>query len=116
MSLALDSSHDVHLDQSGSIATVSGADAVAQNVLTALRLFRGEWFLATQAGMPWFGEVLVANPDIRAVEFELRRTVLSIEGVTGVRQMNLDFDRGTRELTISLEIDSVFGPSGVIAP
>jgi hypothetical protein len=114
MSFALDASHDMHIDGAGLIVTVSGADAVRQNVLTALRLFRGEWFLAVSRGMPWFGEVLVANPNIRVIEFELRRTVLRIRGVTGIREMDLDFDRGTRELSISIEIDTEYGPSGAI--
>lgn len=114
MSFALDSSHDVHLDGSGRIATVTGAEAVRQNVLTALRLFRGEWFLAVSRGMPWFGAVLVANPNIRVIEFEIRRTVLRIRGVTGIREMDLDFDRSTRELSISISVDTEFGPSGAV--
>lgn len=116
MSLALDAAHDLYLDAAGLIATVSGADAVAQNVLTALRLFKGEWHLAVNRGVDWRGEILVAHPDIRAIEFQLRRTVLSVPDVTGVREMSLDFDRGQRDLTISLQIDTVYGPSGVIQP
>lgn len=111
MGLALDSSHDLHLSSAGSLATASDGARVVQDVETALRHIRGDWFLNTSSGLPLYDRILSKNPDIESIEFEIRKIVLEVVGVKRVREMSIQFDRVDRTATFTAEIDSVFGDS-----
>ena len=53
LDLALTSdTHDIYLDDRGDLAMVAGADCAAQLLGVGLRLFRGEWYLDIDAGIP----------------------------------------------------------------
>lgn len=114
MTLALDASHDLFLGSRAGVATVSGGEAVAQRLLTRLRLFRGEWFLDVNAGTPWFQTILADRADIRSIELELKRQITETPGVVSILSFAVDFNRSTRSLSISFEVDTPFGPSGVL--
>jgi len=113
MTLALDGNHDLHLGSRSSIAIATGADAVAQGILTRLRLFRGESYLNRQEGTPWFEEILSDQPDIRRIEVTLKERILDTPNVESLISFSIDFDSSTRSLTVSFEADTVFGPVSV---
>lgn len=94
---------------------MTGADQVVQGVITRLRLFRGEWKFDVEAGTDWYGTVFVDTPDIRLIEFEFKRVINSTPGVDEITRFSPpSYDPGTRELSLSFEVLSVFGPSGSI--
>ena len=49
---------DLVLDAGGNIARASNPYAVAQDVASAIKLFRGELFYDTAKGIPYWTEVL----------------------------------------------------------
>lgn len=108
--LALNDSHDVHIGSRSGIAIARDGAAVAQNVLTRLRLIRGEWELDVNEGTPWFDEVFVDNPDIRRIEITLKERIIDTPGVVGLISFDLDFDASTRALPVAFEAESEFGP------
>lgn len=114
MPLALDASHDLYLGPRSGIAIASDADAVVQGIRTRLLMFRGEWFLDVNAGTPWFEEVLTDGQDIRRVESALKTQILATPGVESILSFDLNFDRATRDLSVTFEVDTIYGPSGVI--
>ena len=44
--------------------TVSGIEAIRQQVTQRLRFVAGEWIVNVEEGVPYFGEVLSLTPDV----------------------------------------------------
>lgn len=115
MPLALDASHDLYQSAQSGVAIASGVDSVVQGITTRLRLFRGEWYLDVNAGMPWFEEVFTdGGQDIRRIESALKTQILAEPGANSILSFNLDFDGPTRDLAASFEVDTIYGPSGLV--
>ena len=60
--------------------TELGAESVAQKLRVRLRLFRGEWFMDTSVGVPYYTDVLGRHP-LSAVEALLRQAIVTCPGV-----------------------------------
>lgn len=115
MTLALDSNHDLHVGNRNGVAIASDADAVVQGVKTRLLLFRGEWWLDTSAGTPWFETVFTGSgQDVRRIEQAMKRQIRDTPGVEGITSFAITYDPETREITISFEVDTIYGPSGLV--
>lgn len=59
---------DLCLDSSGGIAVASPPYAVAQDVASACKLFRGEAYYDTSIGVPYFQQILGKLPPINLVK------------------------------------------------
>lgn len=96
--LALDPlTWDLTLDAGGNIATVSGEAATAQDVASALRLYRGEYWYDLSLGIPYFQGILGRFPPLSLIKSYFVRAAMSVPGVTAAtcfissvvgRQMN----------------------------
>jgi hypothetical protein len=51
-------SWDMLLDSNGNIAMASNPYAIAQDVASACKLFKGELYYDTSKGIPYFGQIL----------------------------------------------------------
>ena len=104
-------SKDLRLLDSGDI-DVSGGDlhltsdleAIRQSIRIHLEFFRGEWFLDVDAGLPYFQEILIKNPQLPALQSIFRAELLKVQGVTSVQSISLDFDRTSRALTVTFRV------------
>lgn len=89
-------------------------DAVAQAVLTRLRLWQGEWFLDTTEGTPYnqniLGPVHGHDPDAA-----IRARVLETEGVVAILAYNSSRDPKTRKLQVGMTIDTLYGQTALQA-
>lgn len=63
------------------IAAASGDYAIAQNVATALRLFRGELWYDTSAGVPYLQQILGRNLPLNLIKAQFVAAALSVPGV-----------------------------------
>jgi hypothetical protein len=93
----------------GQIALVEGVEAIAQDIRTRLRWFKGEWFLDARTGFPWFERVLGQKVTERVVEMLLRRTIMRTPGVAQIASMRVSIDRRSRELSATFSALSVDG-------
>lgn len=100
---------DLALDQTNFDLDVSrddlffftGPDAIAQHLKIRLRLYRGEWFYDTRVGIPYYGTILVKNPNIPAVRDIYRRAIESTPGVERLDDLDLNLNASTRVLSVS---------------
>ena len=87
---------------------VNVPDAIAQAVLTRLRLWQGEWFLDTTDGTQYMQNVLGAvhghDPDAA-----IRARVLGTPGVTAILAYSSSRDPRTRKLLVGMTIDTIYG-------
>lgn len=81
-------------------------EAVAQNVMTRLALWRGRWFIDTQDGTPWLQQILGKH---EAVDVVLRSRILETPGVTAIDSFEAVLDPDTRRLTVSATISTQYG-------
>lgn len=106
--LALDAGNDPVFDPS--LALTNG-EAVAQAVLTRLRLFMGEWWEDLNLGLPVFQSML-GQPSTQATQNAVRTAVQNnIAGapyVTGGVSVSVSFANGA--LSVMAYYNSVFGP------
>lgn len=103
MDVALDSlTHDLVFTD-GELTTVTRLDAIAQHVKVRLLFFKGEWELNLDEGVPYWTDILVVGPDLRAIESLLRQVVLSTPGITSITSFSIDHDRSARTLALVFE-------------
>jgi len=86
------------------------ADAIAQNILTRLRSFLGDWYLDTEIGIDWLkllGNLGTEKRILRAVE----STVMQTEGVLSIQELKIIGRDSSRGVTIRIRYTDVFGTS-----
>lgn len=87
---------------------VNTPEAVAQSVLTRLRLWRGEWFEDMAEGTPYREEALGARRQ-RSARLAIKRRIRETRGVRDILEFDATFDGETRRISISATIDTVYG-------
>lgn len=93
---------DLHL-LNGQIHFWDGFNAKWQKTIVLLKFIRGEWFLNTEEGIPYFTQVLVHNPDSKAIVSLLRKAILASPGCASVPVCTLDRDRAQRTATLNFK-------------
>lgn len=95
--LRLDANGDLDVS-GGKLHTVDGISCVAQLVTLRLKINKGEWFLDTRVGIPYFTDIFVSGSRLEEIETILRDAVSLAPGVLSVDQftVNLDANRALR--------------------
>lgn len=102
------------------IRYTSGIAAVVQGIRIRLQLWRGEWFLDLDAGMPYLptedGVIVPESAAILGQKFDsvkartaLRKEIFSTPGVIDVPELRITFDGPTRTLGIEFRAITKFG-------
>lgn len=84
---------------------------VAQAVLTALLLHRGEWFLDINAGMPWETQVLGFNT-ASIYDTAIKTAMLGVQGVLSILSYSSSLD-SRRNLTVNAIIETIYGKAEI---
>ena len=95
------------------LGLADGLESVRQRVEQRLRFFRGEWFLDTRVGTPWFQFVLTRPFAEGVADAVLRQAIQAVEGVLGVESTDIEVDREDRRLKWSAVISTEFGTATV---
>ncbi len=91
---------------------INSPDAVAQAVLTTLKLFTNEWFLDLGDGTPWRTQVLGKyTKDV--FDTVVKQRILSAQGVNSILAYQSEVDGNTRRLAIQATINTIYGTSTV---
>jgi hypothetical protein len=98
--LKLDGNGDL-LRQNGAFVLVSGSEAIVQSVRVRLQFFLGEWFLDESVGVPYYEQILVKNPDLSVIRQIIRKVIVDTVGITELKTLELNLDRGARLLYVS---------------
>lgn len=90
---------DLDINKSGDISIT---ESVCQAVRVRLLWVLGEWRLIPSLGFPYFEEVLVKNPSQTKIEHLIRKTVMSVDSVTDVKNIDFSLDSKTRVVRIAV--------------
>lgn len=94
LDILLSSKGDLKINDSGDIELT---ESVRQAIRIRLQWFWSEWRLGPEAGIPWFEEILVKNPNIDRCLQIFREAILSVKEVKNVRDMSLVIEPKTRQ-------------------
>ena len=109
-SIAINANGDMYLDGSGNIAMVSGADAVGQNCVTAMRAVKGEMEYDLTGGMPYAATAFQTYNPI-AFEASARKIIGAVTGVTAVTAFVVNKLQNTLQYTASIQ--TIYGPTTI---
>jgi hypothetical protein len=104
----LTASGDFSFGQGSANYLVDSRETVAQEVLTTLLLFQGEWFLDITAGVPWFTQVAGVGT-IPIYDSIIKEAILNVQGVTAIAKYSSSMNRATRVLTVAATVNTQFG-------
>lgn len=89
------------LGPDGDWILVRDLDAIRQDAHTALGFIRGEWFLDNTFGFGLFDTVLVKSPNLDLIRAEVRRVLLTVQGITSVTSVEVTLDRAKRHALVT---------------
>ena len=80
LDIALDEDHDVYLD--GNDLALTAVDIqTLQEIGIRLQLWRGEWFLDVQQGIPYLEQVFVKGTSTDTISSLFQNEILAADGV-----------------------------------
>jgi hypothetical protein len=103
---------DVVLDASGNIAVAAEPYAIAQDVASAARLFRGELWYDTTKGVPYFQQILGRAPPLGVLKAELTKAAKTVPLVDTVKVFISSGD--SREIVGQIQITDTGGTTTVL--
>lgn len=79
--------------------------AIAQNVKTQILSLYNDWFLDFENGVRWFN-YLSKNPNTDKMRDEIKRQILSVEGVSSLEILNINLNE--RKATIEVQYRDIY--------
>ena len=114
IAMALNQDGDAFLNLNGSIGRVRDFFQVVQHVTTRLRFYKGEWFLNTDAGVDYFGKILIKPSNLALTESLIKNEIINTPEVESLNSFEMVFDSFTRKLKIQFSAATVFGELGFL--
>jgi hypothetical protein len=116
-----------YIDENGDVSFgrgarnyLSGSPATAQRLGTRMKLNRGEWFLDTDAGIPWFQPedasvrpILGGRRDDAYAAAVVKAYTLGTDGITEIREFSMRVDSNARHMSIA---ETVADEDGAVFP
>lgn len=103
---------DLIVDSAGNIAVAEPPYALAQDVASAVRLFLGELWYATEKGIPYFEDVLGHLPPPSLMIGYIEKAALTVPGVVSAQCVISTFEG--REISGQIQfIDETGAANGV---
>lgn len=106
--ILLDEDGDIVLDENG-LHFVSGLDGIVQAVRYRLSLFRGEWFLNLDVGVPWYDEIIGEHFDEALVRRRVAEAINDVEGIVEITELTAKYDNKTRTISVTWAARTLFG-------
>lgn len=107
------------LDQDGDMVFGSGkysylmeANAVAQAILTTIKLLKAEWWEDVESGTPLFEQMLsqhLSAEGINALDIIIKERLLKVDGVISIKTYKSEVDRSNRSYTATLTVETAYG-------
>lgn len=98
---------DLVLDASGNIAMASNPYALAQDVASAVKLFKGECWYDTSKGIPYWQQILGHWPPLAVIRAYVESAALTVPGV--VKAQCKIVQTADRTITGQVEITDAAG-------
>lgn len=98
-----DSNNDLYLARDGNVALLSGIDAILDACETASKAQLGEMVFAIDQGIPNFQAIWIGSPNYLVFESKLRSTLLGVEGVLAVTDLQITMKNNVLKYTATIQ-------------
>ena len=103
--IAVDDLNDIYVGPDGNLAIVTDLEATMQAVQQAAQTQLGEMEYAVDQGIPNFDTVWSGAPNISQFEAYLRRAIIAVDHVTGIRDLTISAAGGAVSYTAIIDTD-----------
>lgn len=86
------SNFDLHL--------IDGVDEITQHLAIRLRFFTNDWFLDITAGIPYYEDFFIKNPNRIRIESILKDEILETRGISEITSFSSDFTAQSRRFSV----------------
>ena len=100
---SVENGYDIVLKTNGDFDFVTDNDATVQRLEQKLRLWKGEYFLARESGVPYFQDILGQKPTPAILSTIFRTVINSDTYVQSIDDLTLEFEDTNRLVTVSFE-------------
>lgn len=83
-------------------------NVIAQRVQRHLLLFKGDYWLDTELGVPYYQSILGTKNSLDTVQAIFINSITEVEGVDEVTKFDIAFNESTRNVTIELSFKDKF--------
>lgn len=111
--LAIDT-WDYVVDANGNWAKATGMYALAQDVASAIRLFKGELWYDTTQGIPYFEEIFGKTPPVSVLQEYFVQAALTVPQVVSAVAVIQSFNAETRKVTGQVQFTDDEGNTGSV--
>lgn len=78
------------------MSLVEDDEAIKQRLLIRLMIFKGEWFLDTDLGLPYYQTIFQKGVTKEVVDTVIKREIESVEGVSRIVSFSSTLNNATR--------------------
>lgn len=101
--IKLNSGGDIEIGSDGDIALT---ESVTQAAKIRLQWFLDEWRFNPEAGLPYFEDVFIKNPNLDKIKSLMRSELLAVDGVLAVPEITIDIAKEDRTALIRFKIST----------
>lgn len=85
---------------------VTGIAEIMQRLITRLSRELGEWFLDTEAGLPWYqnGAGLLGSKKAKLLDLLVRKETLGTKGILRIVRYSSLYASASRQYSVSMEL------------
>ena len=84
-------------------------DSLNQRLRQRLRFFVDEWFLDQIAGLPFYTDILIKNPNIDSIDSIIKAEIKETESIIEIIEYDSVLDSALRGFTVTFKARSEFG-------
>ena len=95
--------------ENGDLQLTNNQQGILQNILQTLKVYLGEWFMNTNIGIDYFGQILVKNPQQEVINAIFISAILNVPGVIQLNEYSFTPNFITRQLEISFLAQTTTG-------
>lgn len=106
---------DYTVDAAGNWALASEPYSLAQDVASAIRLFRGELWYDLSQGVPYDTKILGESPPLTVFQEYMVQAALTVPGVVSAECIITSYDFATRHVDGQVQFKDVAGNIGSIS-
>lgn len=98
--LLTDDTHDLLIIGKDLEVTQDTTEAIKQRLKVSLLFFKGEWFLNTEFGIPYYQSIVIKDVNKSQVDTIFRDEILEVEGVLSIITFTSTFSAASREYSL----------------
>lgn len=92
--------NDLELINKDFYITTEFSRYVSQKLRIRLSMFKGEWYLNINKGLPYFESIWIKNPNVSYIEDLFKIEITTCPGIEELLSFNLTIEKSTRELFV----------------